>query len=315
MTNKARLVREIGGERGATHAALYAPQPALCGCVRAYLSRSTIDIAALGPDVRSNYFPPTPTCVFVWVIRGFDSRVSVQSREQVDGALQLPVVFSGPHTRPSSSVNDGPVHFFTLLMYPDALHSLTGMDIAPHLNRYSDFCSLFDSDWQQMAREVFLARDDAERIQIIEDFLCPRWQVAQLSQPKDACSANDVRPNELVAARGNSQAIDTWSTGVAQRASRSGKVLGERQVNRRIKTWTGQSLRQLRGVGRMEHALLGVNGAKGHLALDWSDLATESGFSDQAHMCREFRRYMGMPPGEMRRSLTTESAWVLRVWV
>ena len=46
----------------------------------------------------------------------------------------------------------------------------------------------------------------------------------------------------------------------------------------------------------------------------WAALAAETGFSDQAHLCREFRRHLGLRPGELRRRLQDESAWVYRIW-
>jgi len=314
MTTEARLVREVHGKNGATRAALYAPHPTLSGCVRAYLSRSITEAAALAPDDRCNHFPPTPTCVFVWLVRGHDSRVPAHNSKHSDGEADLPVVFSGPHTRPSMSENNGPVHFFTLLMYPDAVRSLTGMAIEPHIDRYSDFWALFDADWQAMARAVFHARDDASRVRLIEDFLRPRWDAAPFTPSGQAPAATTSVSNSTVDVCENTHRIGTWSSGIAQRASQHGRELSERQVDRRIKAWTGQNLRQLRGLGRMESALLGVNHTAEQPALGWTELATESGFSDQAHMCREFRHYTGMRPGEMRRSLRNESAWVYRVW-
>ena len=46
----------------------------------------------------------------------------------------------------------------------------------------------------------------------------------------------------------------------------------------------------------------------------WSAIAADCGFADQAHLCREFRRHLGMRPTDLTRRLTEESGWVLRVW-
>lgn len=297
MRPDVRPVKEINGRNGTTHAALYAPHPDLSACVRAYLSRSTTEAAALTPEERHNHFPPTPTCVFVWLIQGQDSRIPA-CRPPDGGPCRPPVVFSGPHTRPSFSVNNGPVHFFTLLLYPDALRTLTGMAVEPHLNRYSDFWDLFDSAWHAMAHAVFHAPDDAARVRLIEDFLHPR------------CSTAREEPGT----REYPHRIGAWSDRVARRAARHVRHLSERQVDRRIKDRTGQNLRQLRGLGRLETVLLAANQVTEQPAPHWTALAMDSGFSDQAHLCRAFRRYLGMRPGELRRSLLHESAWVYRVW-
>lgn len=314
MTHQHRLLREVHGKMGATHSALYAPHPSLTGCVCAYLSRSTTEAAALAPDECRNHFPPTPTCVIVWVIQGQDSRVPRPDAGQPADDSRLPVMFSGPHTRPSFSDNSSAVQFFTLLMYPDALRSLTGVEVGPHLDRYSPFCSVFDADWLDMARSVLTAQSDEARIQLIEDFLSPRWISAQLAVVTDEMDDGATAPTQPVAAMVKTHRLKSWSSGVARRALQQGREYSERQVDRRIKSWTGQNLKQLRGVGRIEGALLGANQTAASAAVGWSALAADCGFSDQAHMCREFRRYMGMRPGDMRRRLSHESFWVFRIW-
>jgi len=309
MTHEHRPVREIHGKSGATHSALYAPDPALTGCIRAYLSRSTREAAALAPEERRNHFPPTSTCVIVWLIRGQDSRVPVPP----DDRASLPVVFSGPHTRPSVSDNGNDVHFFTLLIYPDAVRALTGLEVRPHINGYSPFASLFDSDWQGMARAVLTAADDSTRVRLIEGFLAPRWAAAQSAA---ATEANDsaVRAPAYSSAVARAHRLAAWSSDVALRATAQGRGQSERQVDRRIKTWTGQTLRQLRGISRLEAVLLAANTVTLGSVPAWSRLAADSGFSDQPHLCREFRRYTGFSPDEMKRCLNHESFWVYRIW-
>ncbi|NWA24222.1 helix-turn-helix transcriptional regulator [Pseudomonas gingeri] len=311
MTDEHRLVKEIHGVSGATHSALYAPQPALAGCIRAYLSRSTEEAAALTPEERRNHFPPTSTCVIVWLIRGQDSRVPAPDDTQPTDHRSLPVVFSGPHTRPSVSHNSGEVQFFTLLIYPDALRALSGLEVMPHINGYSPFASLFDSNWQDMAHAVLTAPDDGARIRLIEAFLGPRWAAAQSATAKEP-SALITRPYSTAMAR--AYRLAAWSSDVALRATVQGRGQSERQVDRRIKTWTGQTLRQLRGIGRLEEVLLAANPGALGAAPAWSTLAADNGFSDQPHLCRELRRFTGFSPDELKRNLNHESFWVYRIW-
>ncbi|WP_248747817.1 AraC family transcriptional regulator [Pseudomonas sp. MWU12-2037] len=306
MTDETRPVREVQGKLGSTHSALYAPHSALTGCIRAYLSRSTREIAALTPEERRNHFPPTSTCVIVWVIRGQDSRVP-------DKCTSLPVAFSGPHTRPSFSDNGNEVHFFTLLIYPDAIQALTGLEIRPHINCYSPFASLFDSDWQDMAHAVLTAPDDGARVRLIEEFLGPRWAAAQSATATQSHDSVTTVPS-YSAAMARAHRLADWSSDVALRATVQGRGQSERQVDRRIKSWTGQTLRQLRGLGRIEEVLLAANPVASGVAPAWSKLAADSGFSDQPHLCREFRRYTGFSPDELKRCLDHESFWVYRIW-
>lgn len=294
MVMANRIVKEVHGKQGTTHSALLAPSPALAACVRAYLTRSTL-AADLALDERRNHFPPTPTCVITWIIEGQDSRLD-QLERSATGPVTLPIIFSGPHTQTSVSDNPGPVHFFTLFIYPDAVRALTGLDIAAHLNRSSPFSEVMDAQWQQMARAVLEAPSDGQRVQLIEDFLTPRWQAVRPPDP--------AHPGQFL----------DWSSSLAQRAEKQDGGRSERQVDRRIKRWTGQALRQLRGIGRAEESLFRARQAFDSNALSWSDIAADSGYADQAHLCREFRRVTGLRPGELKKCINHESYWLYQVW-
>jgi len=268
---------------------MFLPSHGLTPCVRGYLSRRTVSLLAF--DERCNHFAATPTCVVVWVLRGHDSRLEDAGRPR------LPVVFGGPHAHPSISHNPGPVHFFTMLIYPDALRAMTGIDVASHVDRYCAFDTVFPPSWQGMARMVFDAADDAARIDVIEDFLLREWAAVQ---PSGA-----LLP----------QKFSQWCGGVATRAAHAPGGISERQVDRRIKAWTGQALRQLHRVARIENALLMAGDGRVPSQADWSAIAAACGFSDQAHLCREFRRVTDSPPQALKRIAAHESHWLYRVWV
>jgi AraC-like DNA-binding protein len=294
MDCENRVLKQVHGKQGTTHCALMAPNPALAACVRAYVTRNTM-AADLTADERRNQFPPTPTCVITWVIQGHDSRANANDRT-VTGCAKMPVVFSGPHTHASVSDNAGPVQLFTLLIYPDAVHALTGLDIAAHMNRSSAFSDVLDAQWQGMARAVLKASTDEFRVQLIEEFLTGRWRALRPVEP------------------GTSRQFLDWSNGIAHRAARQDGGQSDRQVDRRIKTWTGQPLRQLRGIGRAEDSLLRAYQALDSDTLKWSDIAAASGYSDQAHLCREFRRITGFRPGDLKELISHESYWMYQVW-
>ncbi len=292
MDEENKLVREVRGKSG-TLSALLAPDRLLASCVRACVSRDTL-AAELAPEERRNQFPPTPTCVITWIIEGHDSRLDQAG--MAAGSSHMPVIFCGPHTQTSISDNPGPVHFLSLLIYPDAVRALTGVDIAAHINRYSAFEDVFDGEWQAMAHSVLAAADDGRRMRLIEDFLAPRWQAIH-TEPT-------ARPRQF----------HDWSQGVARRAARHGGGHSDRQIDRRIKAWTGQALRQLRGIGRSEDLLFRARQAFESKEINWSDIASASGYADQAHLCRELRRITGLRPNELRKMIAHESYWMYQVW-
>lgn len=69
------------------------------------------------------------------------------------------------------------------------------------------------------------------------------------------------------------------------------------EVSRAVSRARGRSVTDLRGVLRFRHALKHLNDD----GMTLSALAVESGYSDQAHMSRAFRRLVGMAPAETRR--------------
>jgi AraC-like DNA-binding protein len=288
-----RIVREVQGAQG-TRCALIAPSAELASCVRAYVTRSTLG-ANLTPEERCNHFPPTPTCVLTWVLAGQLYRGGLKDTLGA-GAAGVPVVFSGPQTQASSSHATGAVQLLSLFLYPDALHALTGLDIAAQVDRFNPLGAVLDAAWQRMADAVLHAPDDAARIALIEAFLAPRWQAVQSHATHSPRQFQD------------------WSRGVSQRASTQQGGQSDRQIDRRIKAWTGQPLRQLRGIGRAEDSLLRARAALDADALRWADVAADCGYADQAHLSREFRKITGLRPGELQAHLAHESYWMYQVW-
>ncbi len=95
------------------------------------------------------------------------------------------VAFLGPRTVPTISANPGSIHAFILLLIPEALQALTGVDIARFVNRLAPLSAVFDTAWQDMAQAVLRATDDTAGVQLIEAFLEPRWSlIARSSLPK-----------------------------------------------------------------------------------------------------------------------------------
>ncbi len=289
-----RLITERRGDGGLTSAALLAPSPELTPCVRAYVTRCTVG-AALSAQERMNHFPAVPTCAITWFVHG-DYAHKGADGEPMMGELPHPVMLTGPHTRPRVSVNSGAVDVFILLLLPDALHALTGLDIAALVDRYYRPADVMNADWSAMVQAVQQAADHSARIEIVEGFLLPRWQ---------ALAVNTEQRNA---------AFQQWTRSVTKRAERHAAGRSERQIDRRIKDWTGLSLRQLLGIGRGESTALHARDAWAANALSWAEIAARLGFSDQAHLSREFRRITGLSPRQLKYLLTHESGWMYQIW-
>ncbi|OYO32042.1 AraC family transcriptional regulator [Janthinobacterium sp. PC23-8] len=274
---------------------LIAPRLALASCVRAFLVRDTTGCPTLPPAQRLNRFPAAPMCSIIWTVAG---ELEAAAPGLAWGDVRMPAaLFGGPRSYPLVSYNPGPVHSFVVMFYPAALHALTGMAMAPLLDQFRPFEDLFDGEWQALSRAVLVAPSDEVRVQLVEDFLAPRWQVARQQDDQPA------------------SAIGDWVRRLGVQAVSSGLAGGARNVERRIKTWAGQPMRTLHRMRRAEQLFLDERDAMLQGKVSWSDLAAHGGYADQAHLCRETRQITGLSPTELARaSRDDESYWIYRIW-
>ncbi len=290
--------REPGSPLSAARNEIWVPHAPLASCLRAIMCRDTRGVA-LGEEQRYSHFPVTPTCSINWYFSGEGQLLAADCPAQADSP-RTPfgrITLGGPLTRPIVTWNPGPMHAMVLLLLPDALALLTGIDPSAYLDRVVPVEEVFDASWLALCKTVGEAADDAQRVGLIEDFLLSRWQQA--------------RPQTALSGR----LLADWSHSLALRAATSGFGRSLRQVERRIKQWTGQPLRELRGIGRSEQAFFDAVAALRAGEVNWSDVASNTGYADQSHLCRQTRRITGFAPEELRRRIATEeSFWGYRLW-
>ena len=267
--------------------------------MRGVMSRSTLGLH-LDDQQRFNHFPATPLCSISWWFAG-ECHMLAPGSPAVLASPRTPVparvVFCGPFNRPSVSWMSGPGHGMMLLLMPDALQLLTGLEAGQWLNRMVDVTEVLPPAWLDMCRAVQLAPDDDARVRGIEDFLDPLWQAVRPTRPFKAHRYQD------------------WLQAVALRAATSGLGRSLRQVERRIKQWTGLPMRELRGLGRAEQTFFEAMAAEEEGRLKWAEVAVQVGYADQSHLCRETRRVTGFAPEELRwRIVHDEGFWSYRLW-
>jgi AraC-like DNA-binding protein len=278
---------------------LWTPRLALGGCVRGVIGRDTRG-AALAETQRFNHYPATPLSTLTWWLSGTSERLARGATADLAAPrtrAPADILFGGPQGHPTVTWNPGPVHTLTLVLVPDAVRLLTGLDPGACVGRWTAAGDVLPSDWMDMCRGVTEAPDDEARVRLMQDFLEPRWQAAR-------------PPAGLGFAR-----TRDWVQALALRAGMSATGRSVRQVERRIKQWTGQPLRELRGAGRSEQAFFDAVLARDESRLQWADIAATAGYSDQSHLCRETRRVSGFAPEELRRRIREdESFWPYRIW-
>ncbi|MFN7573257.1 MAG: helix-turn-helix domain-containing protein [Betaproteobacteria bacterium] len=277
-------------------ARLWLPGLRLSGCLRAGILCDTGDWVPIG-RAWHNYFPATPLVSLIWWLRGRSQRVVEPGFAfEHPGPFPGEVSFVGPLTLPSQSNGSGPAHLIHLLFAADAWQALTGSDPGTYVNRAVDAREVLPADWRPWAQAVCDAADDRARLALIEAFLAARWQ--PLWQAHDA----HWRRRE-------------WLRALAWRAAttRAGRSL--RQIERRVKSWAGLPLRELRAMARTEEAFFAARAAAAEGDLRWADLAAATGYADQSHLTRETKRMSGFAPAELaRRIREDEGFWVYRLW-
>ncbi len=138
--------------------------------------------------------------------------------------------------------------------------------------------------WSAAEAHAFAARlvaagDDAARAVVLAELL-----TARAAERDGAHPAIRAAVEAIFAARG--------SVRIAPLARASG--WGERQFERRFAREVGCTPRTLARTVRFQQLLALVGRDE---RVDWAGLAWDSGFADQAHLIREFRRFTGATPG------------------
>lgn len=300
MASIAQPAQPTWAARNRAPVQMWLPHPSLSGCVRAIVARSTLGLGRHWPESwRYNHFPASPLCGIGWFVAGHSDLIDEGwPAEPGSPGKRLPQVYvGGPLTRPIVSRNSTEGQVLMLMLLPDAVQALTGLNPADWLNRCEPLHTALGVDWQSLSDAVLNAADDEARVQLIEDFLLPRWQAAR--RGRDA-------PGLL--------RLKDWTRSLALRAATSGVGRSLRQSERRIKGWTGLPMRELRGLGRAEQAFFRTL-EQGDERVSWADVAADVGYADQSHLCRETRRLTGFSPAELRsRIAEDESFWLYRIW-
>lgn len=234
-------------------------------------------------------------CTLTWFFEGCGNMVEPPSAD-APGEMLPKLIFSGPFQVPPVSWNPGPVHVMMLVLYPEAVTALTGRDMGAYLDRTVPAEEVLDGRLLTLCDDVFRANSDAERFKLIQERLDAWWQ--------------SVRPAGMPA----SNLMEDWFRAVTLRAATSGLGRSIRQMERRIRAWTGQTQRELQPLIQIERLYFNALEARKKGKVDWAGMADEAGFADQSHMGRQLRRLTGFPPAQIMRLIDEEEAfWPYRV--
>lgn len=284
-----------------THERLYLAPPALQGAVVAIICRDTRDLTITSVQ-RLSHFPASPLMCLSW-FQGLDAGLVESTGSgppwQPFGAS---VVISGSQSRPTVSwaptTGRGGMVCFTA----DVAQTLLGIDLAAVHDRFVAAHEVLGAAWHPFLDALLKAPDDAATLAVLEQHLAARWQLLQ------------GRTSPLPSLR---QIGRHWVERIAWQAHTWRRTHSPRQVERRIKSFSGRSLREWQSLVKTEGLFFAARERyEAGLPFDWAGLAHDEGFADQAHLSRTTRKITGFSPSEFaQRFAEDESFWVYRLWV
>ncbi len=276
------------------------PRSALAGCIFCAIVRDTRGVA-LSQAERFNFFPASPLSCVTWVFSGgwYLIEGPDQFKQPLTGRNLPDIAFSGGQLGPIVSWNPGETYAVTLAFYPDAFSQMTGLDLSLYTGRMVPAVDVLPQRILEPCREFF----DGGRHNDFED------SYSDLEGEIENIWSG-VRPNGAKPVRW----LEDWTRSLVVRAALSAPGRSSRQIARRVKSWTGVSKRDLKGLGHTEQLYAKIHEALQEGDVDWANLAAASGFSDQAHMIRRMRQHTGFTPEQLRHGAENDEAlWAYRL--
>ena len=300
----APLARAPRVDSAAAAASLRLAPPSLQGALVALIGRDMSPLqdrlhgnAQLASARRLTHFPASPLVTISW-FPDIDAGLVTPRGWQSFGAQ---VVISGTQSAPvvswAPTAGRGCMACFTA----DAARALFDVELAANQNRFVPVAQVLGAQFAPLWKAL-LASSDQDALPVLAQHLGPRWQALH-GRPSGTPSLRQVGRH--------------WVERLAWQAFNWRNQHSPRHVERRIKSFSGRSLREWQALTRTEGLFFAARDRhEAGQPLDWATLALDEGFADQAHMGRVVKRITGFAPGEFaQRFIEDESFWMYRLWI
>jgi len=297
----ARAPRVTGNPGSVPHDCLVPAPPALQGVLAALIVRDT-SMVELTSEQRLSHFPASPLVALSWY-HGLDAGLV---RDTADGPVWQPfgarIVLSGSQSQPITCWAPTTGRGYMACFPADVAQALFGIELGTIHDRFVPARDVLDASWTPLLDALLLAPDDAATRAVLEHGLSVRWRAIN----------GDASPLASVRQLGRH-----WVERLALKAHAWQRDVSARHVERKIKSYSGRSLREWQALVRTESLFFAARDRyDAGTPFNWAELALEEGFADQAHMSRAARQITGFPPGEFAQRFTSdESFWIYRLWV
>ncbi|WP_206950600.1 helix-turn-helix domain-containing protein [Trinickia acidisoli] len=295
-----RAPRASSGGR-APHARLHLAPPGLQGAIAAILCRDTRGFE-LNDAQRLSHFPASPRVCLSW-FQGIDGGLIEGGQ---DGAVWRPFdsafTLSGSQSQPTVCWGRSTGRVGMICFEADAARALFDIDLSVIQDRIVPAGELLGPAWRPLLDALLAADNDAASLAVLEHYLAAPWRALK------------GRGSALSPLR---EAGRYWVERLAWQAHEWRRTHSPRQVERRIKAYSGRSLREWQSFVKTEALFFNARERyETGRSLDWAAIAQDEGFADQAHLSRAVKRATGFSPSEFtQRFVEDESFWVYRLWV
>jgi len=240
---------------------LRAPHPGLAAHVSSYVAHDL-------PDVGPTSWQITPLSVLIWVI-------DLEAPKRDGEIPESPVL--GLRDRPMLAEQGGVSRGITVALTPLGAYGLFGIPLRELTNSAIAASDLMPSG--PLTERLAEAGDWPERFRLLDEYLISRLARGPELAPAvryawDRLSAGPVRVDALADEIG-------WS---------------RQHLNARFRDRIGLNPSTVGRIARLNRVLALLNRAS---SLSWAEVAHLGGYSDQAHLIREFRALTGCSPTEV----------------
>jgi AraC-like DNA-binding protein len=283
------------------HAQLHLAPPGLQGAIVAVLCRDTRGVE-LSDAQCLTHFPASPLVSLTW----FQDVEAGRVEQTDDGPEWRPfnstIVLSGSHSHPRTCWARNSGRAGMICFEADAARALFQIDLSVIQDEIVDARAVLGNAWDALFDALLASDSDAAALAALHQHLAPRWRAVSGASPM----LSSLR-----------EAGRYWVARLAWQAHEWRRSHSPRHVERRIKAYSGRSLREWQSLVRTESLFFRARAQfEASEALDWAAIAHDEGFADQAHLNRAVKRTTGFSPNDFaRRFAEDESFWVYRLWV
>lgn len=189
-----------------------------------------------------------------------------------------PIVLTGPKTKPVGIVYDKDYLMIRAAFHPTGLFRLLGLPMRAMVNKGLDAAEFLGEEVTAILHRLKVLKDYDEMAAIVFDYLEKRIEKnLRPEEPIDQTAIAMLNPNLDFSA-------EKWSAEAC---------LSVRQFERNFVTRTGVSPKLFSRIVRFEQAMKIKNANAGK---SWAEIALECGYTDSAHILKEFKSFAEFPP-------------------